>query len=127
MDPTALPRYSPSLPSNGAHSNDSPYLSDFPADPDQTPHSSATAYTDNIRFRRIPTIPSAYNMHPLTGKGRDHGQFSGDSDNAMFKAFRKTAEVEKHKRKREIRIALAITVIACFVRLWKIYQPSSVV
>lgn len=132
MDPS-LPRYSPSLPNNGALVNDPLY--DPSTDPDQGPHTSAMAYADNIRSRRAPATSSTYNTHPLTGKGRDSKRFddkgtpifSDDPDNATFKAFRKTAEEEKRKRKREIWITLAITVIACFVRLWKINQPSSVV
>ncbi|RUS19622.1 Dolichyl-phosphate-mannose-protein mannosyltransferase-domain-containing protein [Endogone sp. FLAS-F59071] len=129
MDPS-LPRYSPSLSNNGAFGNDPLYEPST----DQGPHTSAMAYADNIRFRRAPATSSTSNAHPLTGKGRDSRRFDdegtpilGDPDNATFKAFRKTAEADKHRRKREIWITLTITVIACFVRLWKLNQPSSVV
>jgi hypothetical protein len=86
-------------------------------------YSSANDKNDSFRQRRRDV-------------NRHNGQYKLDNedlglgidyDNSYLKAARKRTALEDQSRKRDLKIALALTLWACYIRLWKIWQPSSVV
>ncbi|KAI7856270.1 Dolichyl-phosphate-mannose-protein mannosyltransferase-domain-containing protein [Circinella umbellata] len=57
----------------------------------------------------------------------DDMDISLDYDSKTFKARHDRVLKEKMVRKKDWRITIALTLWACYIRLWKIAQPSSVV
>ena len=57
----------------------------------------------------------------------DDIDLSLDYDSKIFKARHDRVLQEKMARKKDWRITIALTLWACYIRLWKIAQPSSVV
>jgi len=86
-------------------------------------YSSASDKYDTFRQRRR-------DVNKINGHYKPYDQGIGlgaDYDNSYFKATRKRTALEEQSRKRDLKIALALTIWACYVRLWKIWQPTSVV
>ncbi|KAM3582441.1 hypothetical protein VKS41_005085 [Umbelopsis sp. WA50703] len=66
------------------------------------------------------------------GNGRfkpfgDQMGYADDYENSYMKAARKRTALEEQTRKRDLKISLVLTIWAMYIRLWKIWQPSSVV
>ncbi|KAI9281385.1 Dolichyl-phosphate-mannose-protein mannosyltransferase-domain-containing protein [Umbelopsis sp. AD052] len=86
-------------------------------------YSSANEKYDSFRQRRRDV-----NRH--NGQYKHYNEDLGlgvDYDNSYVKAARKRTALEDQSRKRDLKIAAALTVWACYIRLWKIWQPASVV
>lgn len=86
-------------------------------------YSSANDKYDTFRQRRrdVNKINGQYKPYD------DGSDLMTDYDSSYLKATRKRTALEEKSRKRDLKIALALTLWACYIRLWKIWQPSSVV
>ncbi|KAG0166401.1 hypothetical protein DFQ28_007254 [Apophysomyces sp. BC1034] len=61
------------------------------------------------------------------GEESDDVDLSMDYDSKLYKAQQKRHMAKKTARTRDWRIVGALTLWACYIRFWKIWQPSSVV
>lgn len=103
------------ITSDSTSDGDGPYYSQS--------YSSANEKYDSFRQRRRDV-----NRHNDQYKHYNEDLGLGvDYDNSYVKAARKRTALEEQSRKRDLKIALGLTVWACYIRLWKIWQPSSVV
>ncbi|KAI9261652.1 Dolichyl-phosphate-mannose-protein mannosyltransferase-domain-containing protein [Phascolomyces articulosus] len=84
-----------------------------------TSHSQSTARSHTDMFRQ---------RHFKKPMDEDYDvDLSLDYDSKIYKARHDRVLQEKVARKKDWRISLVLTLWACYVRLWKISQPSSVV
>lgn len=88
-------------------------------DPRQGFASATTRSSDLFRQRHF--------KKPFDDDDYDDVDLSVDYDSKVLKARRKRHLAEASARKRDWHITAGLTLWACYVRLWKISQPSSVV